>query len=310
MYVVTGAGPVGWTVAEQLAEQGHQVRILTRSGSGPDHPLVERLRVDVSDPAQLSKAFDHAEAVFHCIHGSAYRAAAWAAELPRAEQVVMDAAAAAGAVVVFPESLYSYSEPDLVMTEAGPREASGGKRGVRTGLLKARQAHAADTVSVVAGDFFGPRVKMAHGGERMVSPILAGKPLQVVGSTAQPHSFTYVPDLVAAMIAAAQNPKLWNKVLHAPTGPAVTQRELAAAFAAAAGVSAPKVSAIPGWMLRALGVFSVDMRELAELLYQFERPFVMDSSESQRLLGLDPTPLQDAAAASVAWWRDAVRQPK
>ncbi|MFE4194884.1 NAD-dependent epimerase/dehydratase family protein [Paenarthrobacter sp. NPDC056912] len=309
MYVVTGAGPVGYTVAEQLAEQGHTVRVLTRSGSGPEHPLIERMRVDASDPAQLTQAVTGALAVFHCIHGSAYRAAAWAAELPQAEQVVMDAAAAAGAVVVFPESLYSYSEPDRTMKESSPREASGGKRGIRTALLKARQAHAADTVSVVAGDFFGPRVRMAHAGERMVPLVLAGKGVQVIGSTREPHSFTYVPDLAAAMIAAAQQPELWNTALHAPTGPAVTQREMADAHAAAAGLSAPKVSAVPGWVLRVAGVFSTDMRELAEMLYQFERPFVMDSSESQRLLGLEPTPLPQAAGATVAWWRGAARLP-
>lgn len=308
MYVVTGAGPVGYTVAEQLAEQGHQVRILTRSGSGPDHPLVERMRVDASDPLRLAEAVAGAEAVFHCIHGSAYRAAAWAAELPRAEHVVMDAAAAAGAVVVFPESLYSYSEPDRVMTESSPRTASGGKRGIRTALLAARQAHAANTVSVVAGDFFGPRVKMAHAGERMVTPILAGKTVQFIGSTKQPHSFTYVPDLAAAMIAAARKPALWNTVLHAPTGPGVTQADMAAAHAEAAGVAAPKVSAVPGWVLRAAGIVSTDMRELAELLYQFEHPFVMDSSESQRLLGLQPTPLAEAATATMTWWRQAARQ--
>ncbi|MDR6434890.1 nucleoside-diphosphate-sugar epimerase [Paenarthrobacter nicotinovorans] len=308
MYVVTGAGPVGYSVAEQLAEQGHRVRVLTRSGTGPEHPLVERIRADVSDPSQLGPAVQGAIAVFHCIHGSAYRTAAWAAELPQAEQVVMDAAAAAGTVVVFPESLYSYSEPDKVMAESSPREASGGKRGIRVQLLKARELHAANTVSVIAGDFFGPRVKMAHAGERMVPLVLAGKRIQVIGSADQPHSFTYVPDLAAAMIAAAQKPELWNSVLHAPTGRAMTQREVAAAYADAAGVSVPKVSAVPGWVLRAAGVFSTDMRELAEMLYQFERPFVMDSAASQRRLGLEPTPLTEAAAATVAWWRSAGRQ--
>jgi len=305
MYVVTGAGPVGYTIAEQLAGLGHPVRVLTRSGSGPDHPLVEKMRVDASDPEQLKEAVAGSTAIFHCIHGSAYSAAAWAAELPRAEQAVMDAAAAAGAVVVFPESLYSYSEPERIMTESSPREAAGGKRGIRTALLKARRAHAANTVSVVAGDFFGPRVKMAHAGERMVTPILAGKRLQFIGSASQPHSFTYVPDLAAAMIAAAGKPELWNSVLHAPTGAAVTQRDIAVAHAQAAGLTEPKVSAVPGWVLRAAGLVSTDMRELAELLYQFERPFVMDSSESQRKLDLAPTPLPEAAAATMAWWRGA-----
>ena len=301
-YVVTGAGPVGWTVAEQLAGKGHRVRLLTRSGGGPAHPLIERVTADVRDPSRIGTAMSEAGAVFHCIHGSAYRASAWQAELPEAEQTVLAAAREAGAVVVFPESLYSYSEPDHVMTEDGPRTASGGKRGIRTVLLHARERSETDTVSVVAGDFFGPRVRTSHAGERMVPAILAGKKLSVVGSTQQPHSFTYVPDLAAAMIRAAQTPELWNEVWHAPTGPAITQRRLAAAFAAAAGVRPPAVRAIPGWALRATGLFSTDVRELAEMLYQFEKPFIMDSAASESALGLRPTPLPEAAAATVAWW--------
>ena len=302
-YVVTGAGPVGWTVAEQLAAGGHRVRVLTRSGSGLEHPLVERIKGDAKDPETLRRVFAGVDAVFHCIHGSSYTAAAWEAELPAAEQAVLNAAQEAGAVVVFPESLYSYSEPGRVMTEDSPRLAAGGKRGVRTRMLQAREASPASTVSVVAGDFFGPRVRMAHGGERIVVPLLAGRNVSVVGSAGQPHSFTYVPDLAAAMIAAAANPAAWNAVWHAPTGPALTQRELVHAFARAAGVPAPKVRVLPGWVLRAAALFSTGMREVAEMAYQFEHPFVMDSARSEAILGVRPTPLDAAAAATVDWWR-------
>lgn len=303
VYVVTGAGPVGWSVAAQLAEQGRQVRLLTRSGSGPGHPLIERIRGDAKDPAVLRSVLAGAQAVFHCIHGSAYNASVWQAELPAAEHAVLAAAQEVGAVVVFPESLYSYSEPDSVMSEGSPRQATGGKRGVRTELLRARAASATPTVSVVSGDFFGPRARTAHAGERMVAPILAGKNVSVVGSSRQPHSFTYVPDLARAMIAAADQPSAWNAVWHAPTGPALTQKELAQAFAAAAGRPSPKVRVLPGWTLRAAGIFSADARELAEMLYQFERPFIMDSAASEAALGVTPTPLETAVAATVDWWR-------
>ncbi|MGG5170652.1 NAD-dependent epimerase/dehydratase family protein [Pseudarthrobacter sp. J1738] len=303
--IVTGAGPVGWSVAEALAAAGTHVRVLTRSASGPDHPLIEKVATDVSDPAQLAAAFEGAGTVFHCIHASAYTAKAWAAQLPQTEQTVMDAAAAADAVVVFPESLYSYNQSNTVMTEDGPRAAQGGKRGIRTELLKARTAHPANTVSVVAGDFFGPRVKVAHAGDRMVPRILAGKALNPLGSADQPHSFTYVPDLAAAMVAVANRPELWNTVLHAPTGPALTQRELAKAFASAAGVPLPTLRVIPGWMVRSGGLVSTDLREIGELLYQFTKPFVMDSSRSEALLGFKATAFPDAAAATVAWWKSA-----
>ncbi len=303
IHVVTGAGPVGTTVALQLADQGHTVRLLTRSGSGPEHPLIERQRVDASRPEQLAAAFVGATAVYHCIHGSKYAAKTWRAELPAAEQAVLDAAGTVGAVVVFPESLYAYGPVDGPISEDLPRDASGGKLGVRADLLRAREASSTPTVSVVASDFYGPHVRTAHAGERMVPTILAGETIRVVASLDTAHSFTYVPDLAAAMIRAAATPELWNSVLHAPSAPAVTQRELVQTFADAAAVPRPKMGTIPAWALRATGVFSEQSRELAETAYMFTDPFVLDSSLSEERLGLSPTPLDVGAKATVDWWR-------
>ncbi|MUK03456.1 NAD-dependent epimerase/dehydratase family protein [Vibrio cholerae] len=308
-YVVTGAGPVGWTIAEQLARRGDTVRILTRSGSGPDHPGIERLRVDASDAAALTEAMAGADAVFHCIHGSAYTAAAWRRELPAAEAVVLEAAGRQGAVVVFPESLYSYSRPDVVMAEDSERAAVSGKRGVRTALLAARAASPTATVSVVASDFYGPRVRTAHAGERMIPAVLQGKSIQLIGSPDAPHSFTYVPDLAAAMIAAADLPRIPDRVLHAPTLPALTQRTLVEACAASAGVGVPTLRGTPGWLIRGLGAVVPPVREYAEMAYQFDRPFVMDSSASERLLGLAPTALATALTDTLQWWRGELALP-
>lgn len=303
LHVVTGAGPVGSTVARQLADHGHQVRLLTRSGSGPDHPLIERRRVDVSRTDQLDEAFAGAAAVFHCIHASAYAAAAWRRELPAAERVVLEAAGRAGAVVVFPESLYAYGVVDRPITEDLPRDAAWGKPGVRTDLLRAREASPTPTISVAASDFYGPLVRTSHAGERMVPAVLAGRTIRVVGSLDQPHSFTYVPDLAAAMIRAAADESLWDSFLHAPTAPAVTQQQLIEHFAATAGVPVPKTGVIPALAMRAAGLVHRQTRELAEMDYQFTAPFVLDSSRSEQRLGLAPTPIEVAAKETVAWWR-------
>jgi nucleoside-diphosphate-sugar epimerase len=303
IHVVTGAGPVGSTVAQQLAGSGERVRLLTRSGSGPEHPLVERRRVDVSRPDGLDEAFVGAVAVHHCIHGSRYDARTWRAELPAAERHVLAAAGRAGAVVVFPESLYSYGPVDGAITEDMPRTATTGKLGVRTELLAQRDASPTPTISVAASDFYGPLVRNAHAGERLVPTVLAGRTMRVLGSLDQPHSFTYVPDLAAAMVRAAATPGLWDSFLHAPTAPPLTQRELVEQVAAAAGVPAPRTSAVPAWALTALGVVSRDTRELAETSYMFTRPFVLDSTSSQERLGLAPTPLRTGLEETVEWWR-------
>ena len=303
VHVVTGAGPVGSTIAQQLADSGQQVRLLTRSGSGPDHPLIERRRVDVSQADALADAFTGAVAVHHCIHGSAYDARVWRAELPRAEKAVLEAAGRAGAVVVFPESLYSYGPVHAPITEDLPRTASGGKLGVRTDLLAQRGASATPTVSVAASDFYGPLVRNAHAGERLVPTVLAGRTMRVLGSLDQPHSFTYVPDLATAMITAAARPELWNSFLHAPTAPALTQRHLVELVAAAGGVPVPRTAAIPAVVLRGMGMVSREMRELAETSYMFNGPFVLDSSASEQRLGLAPTSMETGTKETVSWWQ-------
>ncbi|UFU05018.1 NAD-dependent epimerase/dehydratase family protein [Ruania halotolerans] len=303
-HLVTGAGPVGATLALQLADAGEQVRLLTRSGSGPEHPAIDRRSVDASDRAAFAHQARGAATIHHCMHGSRYDARTWKEELPAAERVVLDVAGEVGAVVVFPESLYSYGQVDSTMTETGYGRAHGGKLGVRTELLAAREAHTTPTISVAASDFYGPRVRTAHAGERLVPTVLAGKTMRVIGSLDEPHSFTYVPDLTRAMIVAAADDTLWNSFLLAPTAPALTQRELVAAVAAAGGVDVPRMSVLPVGLLRAFGVVSRGMRELAETGYMFDRPFVMDSSRSETRLGLTATSITEGIAETVRWWRE------
>ena len=299
LHVVTGAGPVGWAVAEQLAAEGHSVRVLTRSGSGPLHPNVERRSVDLESD-DLGPHFDGATAIYHCTH-AAYEDKVWREKLEAMEKRVLDAAA--GTIVAFPESLYAYGRIDGPIREDAPRTATFRKLGVRTQLLAARDRHATPTVSVAASDFYGPRVLTSHMGDRVIDNVLAGKTVRLIGAADLPHSFTYVPDFAAAMIAAAANPSTWNTVLHAPTAPAVSQRKMVEMYAAAAHVPVPKVGFVPPWVMQVLGVIPGPMKELGDTLYQFRYPYILDSSRSERVLGLQPTPLRDGTAATIAWWK-------
>ncbi|MFD4354120.1 NAD-dependent epimerase/dehydratase family protein [Nocardia sp. NPDC058518] len=307
-YLVIGSGPVGRAVTSILVEQGHTVTIATRSGSGPDLPGITLAAADASVREQIEPLARRAEAIFCAVHGSKYSARVWRAELPPIEAALLNIAADRSIPIVFPESMYAFGAPDGPMTETSPQTATSGKSLIRVELLRNREAHAAQTISVAASDFFGPHATTSHVGSLVVPKVLAGKSVLALGDVDQPHSFTYVPDLARAMVtAAAQAQTLTesNRFLFAPTGPPLTMAEMTARVADVAGVAKVTARAIPAWLVRAGGVLVPDMREMADVLHQWTQPYVVDSSRSEEELQLKPTPLDDALAVTVDWARNA-----
>ena len=60
---------------------------------------------------------------------------------------------------------------------------------------------------------------------------------------------------------------------------------------------------MPKLAMRALGVVSPMMRGLAEMAYEFEQPFILDTTKYQSTFGPAGTPLTTAISATVAWYR-------
>ena len=56
-------------------------------------------------------------------------------------------------------------------------------------------------------------------------------------------------------------------------------------------------------LLRAMGLFNPVIRELPEVAYQLQQPFVMDSSAAQDTFGSKPTPWPEVLAATVSHYR-------
>jgi len=299
--VVLGAGPVGKAVAARLVERGLTPVVISRSGSTIDG--ARPLAVDVTDPAALATALHGADAVFHSAQPAYHR---WAEEFPALQRSVLDAAARAGVgVVVAVENLYPYGRVACraAMTEATPFNPCSRKGEVRarlaTELAAAHTVGGLATVAVRASDFLGPGVLGSAYGERFVGPLVKGRAADVFGDPDARHSVTYVPDLAKTLVRVAERPSAWGRAWHAPSAPAVTQRELVALVAAAAGTET-KLRVLKPWMLRLVGRFNPAARETVEMLYEFEADFVLDSSAAERAFGLTPTPLAAAAAATVS----------
>jgi nucleoside-diphosphate-sugar epimerase len=303
-HVIVGAGPVGTTTALLLADLGHQVRVITRSGSGPTHPNIERIALDASNAAALSKATTGAAAIYNCVNPPYHR---WPTDWPQIANAMLTAAESSGAVLVIMGNLYGYGPATRPMKESDPLASTGVKGGVRIKMwrdaLAAHESGRIRATEVRASDFIGPEVLNSHLGERVIPKLLQGKGVQVVGNPDMVHSFTFMPDVARALVTVATDERAWGKAWHVPTNPAIRPREMITLMSKIAGVAPVKVSGIPNALLKVGGLFSPLFRELPEMLYQFDRPFIVDSSLFTSTFGPNATPLDEVLTATVNWYR-------
>lgn len=306
-HVIVGAGTIGSSVARRLVADGHDVRLVTRSGSGPVHPGIERVAADAADARRLAELTRGVAALYNCANPPYHR---WSTEWPPLAAAILTAAQESGAVLVTMANLYGYGPADSPMTEDTPlRSAPGTKGAVRNRMwLDALAAHEAGRARVTearASDFYGPGVRsQGHLGEQFVPRLLAGKrPRLVQGDPDAPHSWTHVDDVARTLVTLAGDERAWGRPWHVPSDRAVSPREVATRMARAAGVVDPGVQVLPRIAIRLGGLAVPFLRELPEVAYQFAAPFVMDSSAAQATFGLAPTLLDEGLAGTVAWWR-------
>src|SRR3954467_8486934 len=168
------------------------------------------------------------------------------------------------------------------MVEGLPDAAQGTKARIRARMTAGRVAlHRAGrirTVEVRGADFVGARLDNHAHVPRVVPAALQGKAVRVIGSAEQPHTWTDVHDMGRALVATAGTESALGRIWHAPSNAPRTQREAVNDVLSSVGKPPVSVKAYPTAVVRALGLFNSQMRELKETEYQFTRPYVLDSS--------------------------------
>lgn len=307
LHVVIGFGPAGAAAARLLAERGHSVRVVTRSGRRPE-PGIEHVALDATDGERLSAAVRGAAALYSCAAPPYHR---WASEWPPLASSLCAAAEDTGAVLVMLGNLYGYgpvagSGP---MTEELPLAATGPKGRVRAAVWEqARKLHEQGRIKAVevrASDFFGPGVTDGgHLAARVMPRLLRGKAVSTLGNPDAPHSWSYLPDVAAALVEVAGEERAWGRAWHVPTEPALSVRDMVGRLADRAGTGPVAVRGLSPAVLGVASVFSPLIRELKEIRYQFDRPFVIDASAYEAAFAVRATPVSEQVKATVDWWRE------
>jgi nucleoside-diphosphate-sugar epimerase len=302
-FVIVGAGPVGQTTARTLLDQGHAVDLVSRSGRGPDLTALSKHALEATDPIALGRLATGATAIINAANPP-YRK--WETQWPPLARSMLTAAEQSGAALVTMSNLYGHGPTHQRMDANTPMDSTGKKGRIRAVMwadaLAAHHGGKARVAEVRASDFFGPGVRDANLGERVVPRILSGKSVKLLGRTDVAHSFSYMPDVAQTLAHVAAHDETWGRAWVVPSN-AMTQSEMIRALCSAANVPMVKVSAMPAIVMKALALVVPIMRELREIWYQFDAPFVVDAAETTSNLGIAATPVEQASADTIAWWK-------
>ncbi|MEB8339541.1 NAD-dependent epimerase/dehydratase family protein [Streptomyces endophyticus] len=294
--VVIGAGATGVATARQLADSGNRVRLITRSGSGPDYPGIERIALDAGRTDELAEALAGATTVFNAAM-TAYQT--WPETMPPLFASILAATERAGADYVMLGNHYGYQQTTGPVTERTPMAPHTRKGRVRAELWRqAKYAHDQGRLratEVRAGQYLGPGAVSAF--TLLVVPRVRGGELALVhGNPDAAHSFSYVEDVAAALVTVSSDERAWGRAWHAPVI-TTTVRQAATELAQLHGAPQPRLEPLTERDLTLLSFADPLWREFAEMSYMSERPFIVADSDIRDTFGAKASTLREALAA-------------
>ena len=307
--IVFGSGALGLWVAQTLLGQNKEVTVVNRSGR-VRHAISERIKVVKGDASDSEKVYDickNADAVFHCAMPPYTQ---WPEKFPPLTRGILDGVKKAGCKLIYADNLYGYGDTKgLPIKESLPFKASGHKGKVRAAMAQMLLSEADVKVVIARGsDFYGPLVTNSAFGEVFFKAALSGKPANLLGNVDLPHTYTYIKDFAGALVKLSDQDDVFGQVWHVANPPTVTTRQLVSLLEA--HLEKPvKIRSAGKHMVSFLGLFNPMLKEMKEMMYEWEQPYIVDHKKYEDRFGNDSTPHETAIRETVEWYRSSLDMP-
>jgi nucleoside-diphosphate-sugar epimerase len=220
----------------------------------------------------------------------------------------IDACKAAGARLIFFDNVYMYGLVKGKMSETAPYHPCSKKGKVRAEinemLLKEMKAGSLKALIATSADFYGPRTGKTSVASIMIfDKLKIGKSAQWFVNAKQPHSFTYVPDAANALYLMAMQENAFGQIWNLPTAKPALTGEGFISIAAKYMHAKDKVQVLPKWLVKLIGLFVPIMKELGEMLYQYEFAYEFDSSKFEKAFLFKPTSYEEGIRQTAEWYQ-------
>jgi nucleoside-diphosphate-sugar epimerase len=304
--VILGTGQLGLALMDEFVRAGQTVRLVNRSGKLAESlpATVTVQSADLYDPAAVRAVCAGATHVFMCAQPAYHQ---WPEKFPPLMESVINGLRGSGARLIFGSNLYMYGDVNgQRIHEKLPETAATRKGRARAQIAQMlRHAHASGDLPVVIGrasDFYGPRVTDSMSGDMLFAAALQGKTVNLVGDLDAPHTQTYIRDFARALIVLARDETAYGEVWHVPNAETVSARQFVALVEEEIGREI-KTRTAGKLLMRLLGLFNPAAGEVVEMMYEFEKPFVVDDQKFKAKYGDLSTPLAAGVRETVAWYR-------
>jgi len=309
--VLGATGGFGGAMARELAMRGHRVRVLARDPAKAadalaDFPDFQILAGDAQDPDSIVAAAAGAGVI---VHGVNYPYHRWVPYMVRATAHIAAAARRTRATILFPGNVYGLGrQTGRPLDESAPMRNDTRKGALRTNLETSLRATVGDGVQVIvlrANDYFGPTVRNPLV-DRAFGHAVQNRAMMVLGNIDVPHQWAYLPDVAraGAMLLERRAQLDDFDVFHFAGYLADPQRAFLERIATLAGHPGLAIRPAPWWLVRLLGWFDPQAREVLELRYLWDNAVILDGARLARTLPeFVPTPLDEAISATLASYR-------
>lgn len=295
--ILGSGGAIGIELAKVLPNYTQKIRLVSRNPIKVNDSD-ELLSADLLNAEDVQKAVKGSSVVYVTV-GFPYNLKVWQKSWPKFVSNVIDACKMHKCKLVFFDNIYMYDANYLEgMTEETPINPPSKKGSVRAKIAQMimDEVKEGNLTALIArsADFYGPSIQNTSMlTETVFKNLSNGKKANWMGSINFKHSFTYTPDAGKATAMLGNTADAYNQVWHLPTAAnPFTGKEWIEVIAEEMGAK-PKFQVVPKFMVQILGLFIPIMKEMVEMLYQYDRNYVFDSSKFEKRFKFKPTPYID-----------------
>lgn len=292
--ILGSGGAIGVELAKALKEFTSDIRLVSRNPVKVNE-TDQVYPADLTIRKELEAAVKGSEVVYVTV-GFEYSHKIWTDKWPKFINDLIEVCKSNDCKLVFFDNMYMYDQNHLNgMTEDTPVNPPSKKGAIRAHIAKQimEEAHAGKIKALIArsADFYGPSIQNTSVlTETVFKPLSKGKKANWFASVHHKHSFTYTPDAAKATALLGNTDSAYGEVWHLPTDAnPMTGKQWIETIASKLNVR-PRYQVAPKFLVRILGLFMPVMKESVEMMYQYDRDYVFDSTKFEKEFRFTPTP--------------------